>query len=187
MAPYLAEEFAEIEEAGAFDKVRKGITAGLRKVLARMGISTLASYRDSHLFELLGLDEDICREYFEDAACYPGSKTLDSLLQDYLQMHGAGYSGATDDLADHGLYRFRKGAELHATSPELVRRMHAHVRKPDQGSYRAFEQLAKAESPTFLRDLLEMLPEQPVALEDSRPARESILARFARKPCHWAL
>ncbi len=178
VVPYLAEEFAETEEAGAFGKVRKGITAGLRKVLARMGISTLASYRNSHLFELLGLDEDICREYFEDAACYPGSKTLDSLLQDYLQMHGAGYSGTTDDLADHGLYRFRKGAELHATSPELVRRMHAHVRKPDQGSYSAFEQLAKAESPTFLRDLLEMLPEQPIALEDVEPL-ESILARFS--------
>src|SRR5271165_1560751 len=178
VVPYLAEEFAETEEAGAFDKVRKGITAGLRKVLARMGISTLASYRNSHLFELLGLDEDICREYFEDAACYPGSKTLDSLLQDYLQMHAAGYSGTTDELADHGLYRFRKGAELHATSPELVRRMHAHVRKPDQSSYRAFEQLAKAESPTFLRDLLEMLPEQPVALEDVEPL-ESILARFS--------
>jgi glutamate synthase (ferredoxin) len=178
VVPYLAEEFAEAEEPGAFDKVRKGMLAGLRKVLARMGISTLASYRNSQLFELLGLDEDICREYFEDAACYPGTKTLDSLLQDYLHMHAAGYSGATDDLADHGLYRFRKGAELHATSPELVRRMHAHVRKPEQGNYSAFEQLAKAEGPTFLRDLLEMLPEQPVSLDEVEPL-ESILARFS--------
>ncbi len=178
VVPYLAEEFAETEETGAFAKVQKGMLAGLRKVLARMGISTLASYRNSHLFELLGLDEDICREYFEDAACYPGSKTLDSLLQDYLEMHGAGYSGTTDDLADHGLYRFRKGAELHASSPELVRRMHAHVRKPEQGNYGAFEQLAKAEKPTFLRDLLEMIPEQAVAIEDVEPL-ESILARFS--------
>jgi glutamate synthase (ferredoxin) len=178
VVPYLAEEFAESEEAGGFDKVRKGMLAGLRKVLARMGISTLASYRNSHLFELLGLDEDICREYFEDAARYPGSKTLDLLLQDYLHMHAAGYAGATDDLADHGLYRFRKGAELHATSPELVRRMHAHVRKPEQGNYSAFEELAKSDAPTFLRDLLEMLPEQPIAIEDVEPL-ESILARFS--------
>jgi glutamate synthase (ferredoxin) len=178
VVPYLAEEFAETEEAGVFDKVRKGMLAGLRKVLARMGISTLASYRNSHLFELLGLDEDICREYFEDAACYPGTKTLDSLLQDYLHMHSAGYGGATDDMADHGLYRFRKGAELHATSPDLVRRLHAHVRKPDDGHYNAFEQLAKADEPTFLRDLLEMLPAQPVAIEEVEPL-ESILARFS--------
>jgi glutamate synthase (ferredoxin) len=178
VVPYLAEEFAESEETGAFDKVRKGMLAGLRKVLARMGISTLASYRNSHLFELLGLDEDICRIYFEDAACYAGTKTLDSLLQDYLQMHAAGYSGAKDDLADHGLYRFRKGAELHATSPEFVRRLHAHVRKPDEGSYSAFEQLAKAENPTFLRDLLEMLPEQPVPIAEVEPL-ESVLGRFS--------
>jgi glutamate synthase (NADPH/NADH) large chain/glutamate synthase (ferredoxin) len=178
VVPYLAEEFSENEEPGAFDKVRKGMLAGLRKVIARMGISTLASYRNSHLFELLGLDEDICREYFEDAACYPGSKTLDALLQDYLHMHAAGYSGATDDLADHGLYRFRKGAELHATSPELVRRMHAHVREPEQGNYSMFEQLARAEGPTFLRDLLEMLPEQAIPVEDVEPL-DSILARFS--------
>ena len=56
VVPYLAEEFAEQEELGAFDKFRKGIESGLRKVLARMGISTLASYRNSHLFEILGLE-----------------------------------------------------------------------------------------------------------------------------------
>jgi glutamate synthase domain-containing protein 2/glutamate synthase domain-containing protein 3 len=178
VVPYLAEEFAETEQAGGFDKVRKGMLAGLRKVLARMGISTLASYRNSQLFELLGLDEDICREYFEDAACYPGTKTLDALLQDYLQMHVAGYGGPTEELGDHGLYRFRKGAELHATSPELVRRMHAHVRKPQSGNYNAYEELAKADGPIFLRDLLKMLPETPVALEEVEP-EESILARFS--------
>jgi len=178
VVPYLAEEFAETEEAGGFENVRKGMLAGLRKVLARMGISTLASYRNSHLFELLGLDEDICREYFEDAACYPGTKTLDLLFQDYLRMHAAAFSAAADDLADHGLYRFRKGAELHATSPELVRRLHAHVRKPDAGSYSAFEQLSKADAPTFLRDLLDMLPEQTVPVSEVEPV-ESILARFS--------
>ena len=128
--------------------------------------------------KLLGLDEDICREYFEDAACYPGTKTLDLLLQDYLHMHAAVTAEQRTILADHGLYRFRKGAELHATSPDLVRRMHAHVRKPDDGHYNAYEQLAKADGPTFLRDLLEMLPEQPVAMEEVEPL-ESILARFS--------
>jgi glutamate synthase (ferredoxin) len=178
VVPYLAEEFAETEEAGGFDKVRKGILAGLRKVLARMGISTLASYRNSHLFEVLGLDQDICHDYFEDAACYSGTKTLDSLLQDYVQMHAAAYTAPADEMGDHGLYRFRKGAELHSTSPELVRRLHAHVRKPEAGNYSAFEQLAKTDGPIFLRDLLEMVPEQPLPLEEVEPI-ESVLARFS--------
>src|SRR5208283_2630988 len=144
VVPYLAEEFAELEEAGAFDKVRKGMYGGLRKVLARMGISTLASYRNSHLFEVLGLDEDICRDFFEDAGFYPGTKTLELLLQDYLKMHAAAYGGATEDLADNGLYRFRKGAELHANSPEFIRRMHAHVKQPDAEHYSALEEVRKA-------------------------------------------
>ena len=127
VVPYLAEEFAEHEEAGGFEKVRKGMYGGLRKVLARMGISTVASYRNSHLFEVLGLDEDICRDYFEDAGFYPGTKTLELLLQDYLKMHAAAFGGESEEMSDHGLYRYRKGAELHANSPEFIRRMHAHV------------------------------------------------------------
>ena len=178
VVPYLAEEFAEQEEPGAFDKVRKGIAGGLRKVLARMGISMLASYRNSHLFEILGLDEDICREYFEDAGFYPGTKTLDALLQDYLKMHAAAYSSSAGDLADFGLYRFRRGAELHATSPEFVRRMHAHMRKPSPENYSAIEELSKAEGTIFLRELLEMRPEQPLALSEVEPV-ETILTRFS--------
>lgn len=179
VVPYLAEEFAETEEAGGFEKIRKAMYAGLRKVLARMGISALASYRNSHLIELLGLDEDIAREYLEDAACYPGSKTLAQLLQDYLKMHVSGYANETaQQLSDFGLYRFRKGAELHANSPEFVRRLHAHVKMPKPEHYSAIEELSKSGGPTFLRDLLEMMPEQPVALEEVE-SEDSVLRRFS--------
>jgi glutamate synthase (ferredoxin) len=178
VVPYLAEEFAENEEKGAFERVRKGMFAGLRKVLARMGISTLASYRNSHLFEALGLDEDICREYFEDAGCYPGTKTLDLLLQDYLKVHATAYDAANGDLADHGLYRFRKGAELHSSSPELVRRIHAHVKQPAGGHFAAVEQLAEGNGVTFLRDLLEMVSDPAVPLGEVEPL-DLILRRFS--------
>src|SRR5437899_105154 len=106
VVPYLAEEFAETEAPGAFKKVRSGIYNGLRKVLARMGISTLASYRNSHLFEVLGLEEQICHEFFEDAGRYPGTKSLLSVLQDYLKMHSTAYSISGENLPDFGLYRF---------------------------------------------------------------------------------
>src|SRR5208283_6106519 len=121
---------------------------------------------------------DICREYFEDAGCYPGTKTLDLLLQDYLKMQAAAYAGTTEDLADNGLFRFRKGAELHANSPEFIRRMHAHVKQPDAQHYSALEDLRKTAGTTFLRDLLEMRPEQAVALEEVE-SLESILKRFS--------
>src|SRR5260370_30994317 len=85
VVPYVADEFAESVEPGGTEKARAAINAGLRKVLARMGVSTLASYRNSHLFEIVGLSEHLCAEVFEDAADYPGQKSLDDLLSDYLR------------------------------------------------------------------------------------------------------
>src|SRR5712664_3564809 len=147
VVPYLADQFAESLEPGGTERMRIAMNAGLRKVLARMGVSTLASYRNSHLFEVVGLSEELCAEFFEDAADFPGQKSLDNLLADYLSMHHAAFSGETDDLSDAGLFRFRKGAELHASSPEVVRRLHAHVRAPDAKRYSAFEELAEHQGP----------------------------------------
>ena len=178
VVPYLADQFTESLEAGGAEKARAAINAGLRKVLARMGVSTLASYRNSHLFEIVGLSQDLCAEVFEDAADYPGQKSLDDVLSDYLKMHKAAYSAASDDLADAGLYRFRKGAELHANSPEVVRRLHAHVRAPNAKNYSAFEELAEAQGAVFLRDLLDTIPDVAVPVEEVEPI-ESIVKRFS--------
>src|SRR5438046_328593 len=176
--PYLADEFAESLEPGGMEKARGAINAGLRKVLARMGVSTLASYRNSHLFEIVGLSEDLCAEVFEDAADYPGQKSLDDLLSDYLRLHKAAFSAEFDELPDSGLYRFRKGAELHASSPEVVRRLHAHVRAPGAKTYSAFEELASHQRPVFLRDLLDTVPDTAVPLDEVQPL-DSIVKRFS--------
>jgi glutamate synthase domain-containing protein 2/glutamate synthase domain-containing protein 1/glutamate synthase domain-containing protein 3 len=178
VVPYLADQFAEALQAGGAERMRTAINAGLRKVLARMGVSTLASYRNSHLFEIVGLSEDFCSEFFEDVADFPGQKSLEDLLSDYLRMHKAGFSGASDDLTDSGLYRFRKGAELHANSPEIVRRLHAHVRAPDAGKYAAFEELAESQGPVFLRDLLETVPGAAVSIEEVEPV-DAIVRHFS--------
>jgi glutamate synthase domain-containing protein 2/glutamate synthase domain-containing protein 1/glutamate synthase domain-containing protein 3 len=176
--PYLAEQFAEALEPRGAEQMRTAVNAGLRKVLARMGVSTMASYRNSQLFEIVGLAEDFCTELFEDAADYPGQKSLDELLGDYLRMHTASFASAAEELADSGLYRFRKGAELHANSPELVRRLHAHVKAPDAKKYSAFEELAETQGTVFLRDLLDIVPGTPVPLEEVDSA-ESLLKRFS--------
>jgi len=178
VVPYLADEFAESLESGGAEKAHAAINAGLRKVLARMGVSTLASYRNSHLFEIVGLSQDLCEQFFEDAADYPGQKSLDDLLGDYMKMHKAAFSGETEELADAGLYRFRKGAELHATSPEVVRRLHAFVKAPSAKQYSVFEELAETQGTIFLRDLLDTMPETTVPLDEVEPV-EAIVKRFS--------
>jgi glutamate synthase domain-containing protein 2/glutamate synthase domain-containing protein 1/glutamate synthase domain-containing protein 3 len=178
VVPYLADQFAESIESGGSEKMRVALNAGMRKVLARMGVSTLASYRNSQLFEIVGLSEELCADVFEDAADFPGQKSLDDLLADYLKMHNAAFSGESDDMADAGLYRFRKGAELHANSPEVVRRLHAHVKAPTAKTYSAFEELGEHQGRIFLRDLLDTLPDTAVPLDEVEPL-ESIVKRFS--------
>jgi glutamate synthase domain-containing protein 2/glutamate synthase domain-containing protein 1/glutamate synthase domain-containing protein 3 len=179
VVPHLMEQFAEAEETGGMNKVRAAIYAGLRKVLARMGVSTLASYRNSYLFEIVGLSEEFCAEFFEDAADFAGQKSLNDLLGDYLKMHEFAFARAGDDMPDAGLYRFRKGAELHANSPEVVRRLQAHVKAPAAGKFASFEELAdQGGGVVFLRDLLETVASTPVPIEDVESA-ESLLKRFS--------
>jgi len=178
VVPYLTEQFAETEEPGGMAKVRTAIYAGLRKVLARMGVSTLASYRNSYLFEIVGLSEDLCAEFFEDAADFAGQKTLDDLIADYLRMHQSSFAKTGEEMNDAGLYRFRKGAELHANSPEVVRRIHAHVKAPAAGKYPAFEELADTNGVVFLRDLLDTVASTPISIDEVEPAVD-ILKKFS--------
>ena len=176
--PCLAMHFAASGADGVVEGYCKAVCGGLRKVLARMGISTLASYRNSHLFEIIGLEDSACAEYFEDAAAYLGRKRLDDVLADYLRMHSAAYAAAAAALPDAGLYRFRKAGERHATSPEVVRRMHAFVKSPDAANYADYESLGNRREPVSVRDLLELVPGKPVPLEEVE-SEQSILRRFS--------
>ena len=90
------------------------VEKGLRKVIARMGISNIASYRNSQLFETLGLDAEICDEFFEDVGRARGGKSLREILQDCLDRHCEVFAEKTTGLRDVGLYRFRQAGEQHA-------------------------------------------------------------------------
>ena len=137
--PYLALEQAASLRPDGVDSYRGAVEKGLRKVIARMGISTIASYRNSHLFEIVGLDPEVCSQFFEDASHSLAGKSLNGLLQDCLDRHTAAFSAIGTPLQghlhghlhDHGLYRFRRQGEQHGTSPELVRRMHRYLKVSD--------------------------------------------------------
>jgi glutamate synthase (ferredoxin) len=178
VCPYIALELSEALKPGGAAKYRVAVEAGLRKVLARMGISTIASYRNSHLFEAVGLDDAVVDAFFEDAATALGGKTLESLLEDTLWRHARAYGSETPTLHDEGLYRFRQTGERHASSPELVRRLHKYVKAPTPEGYRAYAELAETREPVAVRDLLEFVPGKPIALEEVE-SEASILARFS--------
>jgi glutamate synthase (ferredoxin) len=176
--PYLALEQAAMLKPNGTTRYRAAIEKGLRKVIARMGISTIASYRNSQLFETVGLDADLCAQFFEDASRVLGGKGLRELLQDCVDRHAAAFRSENAELRDIGLYRFRHNGERHASSPELVRRMHRYIKSPTQENYRAFTELGEQRAPVAIRDLLEIVPDTPVALHEVE-SDASILSRFS--------
>jgi glutamate synthase domain-containing protein 2/glutamate synthase domain-containing protein 1/glutamate synthase domain-containing protein 3 len=176
--PHLALSMAARANVNGPARYRAGVEKGLRKVLARMGISTMASYRNSQLFETIGLDAEVCDEFFADAGRTLGGKKLDDLLQDCITCHAAGFGSATADFRDSGLYRFRHNGEQHASSPELVRRMHRYIKSPTAENHAAFSVLSEARKNVAVRDLLEVRPAQPLALEEVE-SEVSLLSRFS--------
>jgi glutamate synthase (ferredoxin) len=176
--PYLALELSESLKPGGGAPYREAVEVGLRKVLARMGICTVASYRNSQLFEIVGLNEDVHKTFFEDAGAALGGKSLRELLQDALDRHASAYAPSTSQLHDDGLYRFRQAGERHSSSPELVRRMHRYVKTPTPENYRAYADLAESREPVAVRDLFEIAPGTPIPLDEVED-EGSILRRFS--------
>jgi len=176
--PYAAlEQAASLRPDGAA-AYRLAAEKGLLKVMARMGISTVASYRNSQLFETIGLDDELRTSFFEDAGGALGGRGLDELLEDCIQRHAAAFGTENSQLRDLGLYRFRHQGERHSTSPDLVRRMHRYIKSPTHENFQAFTEIAGKKEPITIRDLLEIAPGVPVPLQEVE-SDASILSRFS--------
>jgi glutamate synthase (ferredoxin) len=176
--PYLAMNLAARAGHQGPERFRAAIERGLRKVLARMGISTMSSYRNSQIFETIGLDPEVCHEFFEDAGRTLSGKSLDDLLQDCVSRHTAGFASSSAEFRDAGLYRFRHNGEQHATSPELVRRMHRYIKSPTGQNRAALSVLSEDRKNVAVRDLLEIRLSQPLSLDDVE-SEISLLSRFS--------
>ena len=176
--PFLAQQLAEDHIAGGSIKYRNAIDGGLRKVLSRMGISTLASYRNAQLFEVIGLEEEVCREFFESASHCATANSLEQLLGDYLFNHAQAFKPEFKSPVDSGLYRFRKEGEKHGTSADLMRKLQAHIKNPTAEQYQEYEALALEREPVAIRDLLDFTSAKPVPSESVEP-EAAIFGRFS--------
>jgi glutamate synthase domain-containing protein 2/glutamate synthase domain-containing protein 1/glutamate synthase domain-containing protein 3 len=180
--PHLAMSMAARADVNGPARYRNGIEKGLRKVLARMGISTISSYRNSQLFETIALDAAVCQEFFANAGRTLSGKSLDDLLQDCIACHVAGFGSSAAEFRDAGLYRFRHNGEQHASSPELVRRMHRYIKSPTDQNRVALKVLSEDRrengKTVAVRDLFEFRPAEPVALDEVE-SDVSLLSRFS--------
>src|SRR5215469_13253983 len=176
--PWLAMEMARHISTEGVAHYRAALEKGMRKVLARMGIATVASYRNGQLFETIGLDSELCRDFFEDAGQSLEGKNLTEVLQDYIQFHTSGFRTPAADFRDLGLYRFRHNGERHGNSPELVRRMHRYIQSPTVDNQAALAELGNAREAIAPRDLLEICPSDK-RFVDEVETEASLLCRFS--------
>ena len=157
-------------------RYRASVEEGVLKVLSRLGISDLDSYRGAQLFEVIGLAPEVLRACFPETPALEGAVGFAELERDVRARRDA------DELENPGYVKFRKGGEPHATGTDVVAAAHAlrkAVRGEDRQRYDRFAELVNTREPLELRDLLELVPvAEPVPLEEVEPV-EPIVRRFS--------
>ena len=161
----------------------KAICKGLFKIMSKMGISTIRSYRGAKIFEAIGLSEELSNAYFGGLKSVIGGIRLDEVAQDAITFHHEGKEiikngeNKTALLPNKGLYAFRKDGEQHAWNPETISTLQLAIRL---GSYKKFKEFTKLadekERPVFLRDFLDFR-HNPISIDKVEPVG-SILKRF---------
>ena len=179
--PWLALEsvHAYVAEDDARARFRSAAEAGLRKILSKMGISTLSSYCGAQIFEALGLGAEVVDRCFTGTVSTIGGIGFTEIAEDVLARHRAAYPEAAAEpvLPDHGRVRYRRDGEDHGWSPQLVRSMQAAVKADTPEAYDGFRTRVAARLPASPRDLLAFRAVPPVPLDQVEPAEE-IRRRF---------
>ncbi len=155
----------------------QAVEKGLLKIMSKMGISTIASYRGAQIFEAVGVHGDVIERYFYGTPSRIGGATLETFATDVLRFHAEAF-GEARGLTDRGIYRFRKAGEYHALNPMVFKALHKAVRNEDFDAFQQYGRLVDERPPTNLRDLLQVRQAGPaLRLEQVEPS-ESIVRRF---------
>ena len=159
----------------------KAICKGLYKVMSKMGISTIRSYRGAKIFEAVGVSEEVLKTYFGTPGSTIGGIRLEEIARDYTRFHHDAFSlqeGAAGSMLPHiGQFSYRKDGELHAWNPETIAALQLATRL---GSYRKFKEFSRLVDekphPIFLRDFFGF-QKNPIPIDEVEPV-EDIVRHF---------
>ncbi len=157
----------------------KAVCKGLYKIMSKMGISTIRSYRGAKIFEAVGLGEDLLRTYFHTPVSTIGGIGLKEIAADYIRFHDSGFKpSAPFGILPHiGQFSYRKDGEKHAWNPETISTLQLATRTGSYSKFKEFTRLADEKtSPVFLRDFFRFR-KNPVPIEDVEPV-ENIVKHF---------
>lgn len=188
--PYLAfESIAELSNTHALTK-RIGVTEaiehyidamnkGLKKVMSRMGISTLRSYRNAQVFEIVGLSKEVVDKFFTGASSRVGGIGIEEIAKEALMRWRAAIESKSPILPAGGEYRYRKDGERHLWTPEAIADLQVAVRTGNQKRYDSYAERINDQTKhqSTLRGLFRFKPTTSVPLDEVEPASE-IMKRF---------
>ena len=150
----------------------KAVDKGLKKIMSKMGISTIRSYRGAKIFEAIGVSEGLLKKYFGTDVSTIGGIGLRDIARDAIRLHDEGYKGEVGSfLPNTGLFNYRKDGIDHAWTPEAIANLQIATRL---GSYKKFKEWAASvdnkERPIFLRDFLGFKKaEKPTPIDEVEP------------------
>ncbi|MDR2504622.1 MAG: glutamate synthase large subunit [Oscillospiraceae bacterium] len=167
---------ADTAEANYIHALEKG----LLKMLSKMGISAVQSYRGAQPFEALGLSERLVSRYFPGTASRLGGIGLDGIAHETFERHTSAFKRYNKTLPSGGVYSYRGGSdenETHLLSPDAIHFLQQACWNGDSGAYEKYGKLIEDMPPVTLRQLLTFNETEPVPLDEVEPA-ESIVKRF---------
>ena len=157
----------------------KAVKKGLFKIMAKMGISTIRSYRGAKIFESIGLSESLLKTYFGTDISTVGGIGLATIARDAIALHNKAFEKDvnTDFLPNNGQFHWRRDGIRHAWNPETIAKLQLATRT---GSYDKFKEFSKLvdekEEPIFLRDFFDFR-RAPISIDEVEPV-ESIVKHF---------
>ena len=194
VCPYLAYESIdalvseeELNSLSAFEaryQYAKALNKGIVKTMSKMGVSTVASYVGSQLFEALGLSEELLSRYFPGFHSRLGGVRLEHLARSVLALHASAYDPQMSQhvtIENRGEYQWRRDGELHLFNPRTVQKLQHATREKRFDIFKQYTALVdeQAGGKVTLRSLLRLVPSAaPLALEDVEDA-SSIIRRFS--------
>jgi glutamate synthase (NADPH) large chain len=155
------------------------INKGLLKIMSKMGISTLRSYRSSQLFEAVGIHPDVINKYFAGTVSRIGGIGIAEIAEELLIPHRRAFAEENQpEILTEGVYSFRKCGEHHAWNPETISLLQWSTRTGDCNKFREFSDRVNKDTayPGFIRGLLRVR-KNPLPLDEVEPA-ENIMKRF---------
>lgn len=173
---------SDISQTKAAENYVKAISKGLLKIMSKMGISTLRSYRGSQIFEAVGLDGNFIKKYFSETASRIGGIGIDEVAKEAATRYNAAYNpdkGVPQLLPSAGQYHFRNNGEKHLWTPETIAKLQKSTRSNDYDLYKEYAAYInnQEEHLCTLRGLFQFKKRKAISIDKVEPASE-IVKRF---------